>query len=110
MKNNLEIINKILNKYQKHLNVRLKLICNKEIIFDGLLENDNYSISFIVDNLIYTLVSNKEIDLEIIKIALEDYLVNNYEKLLKKALFEESDSPETQREAVFTTVTKRCWI
>ena len=70
MKKNYESLNNILKKYQKHLNIKLKLTCNNEIIFDDLLSEkvSNY-LNFNLKNNNYSLISNSNIDLNLIKIA-----------------------------------------
>ena len=88
MKNNLETINKILKKYQKYLNVKFKLICDKKIIFDDLLNGKASNIlEFNIDHHDCILYTNKFVDLNMIKIALESYFIDDKDYLIRKALF-----------------------
>ncbi len=86
--NNIEIIHKLLTKYQKHLGVKLKLICDMQIIFDEI-DEEKSRLEFYVDNQSCVLISNKDVDLNTIKIAIEDYLITDNEYILKKGLVEE---------------------
>lgn len=96
MEKNYESLNNILKKYQKHLNIKLKLTCNNEIIFDDLLSEkvSNY-LNFNLKNNNYSLISNSNIDLNLIKIAIEDYLIeDNY---FIKALYNKLNNNELSK-------------
>ena len=92
---NIKAIRKILNKYQNHLNVKFKLICNSKILFNDIYDNlEEYRLDFEVDNQTCALICDHNIDLDVIRISIEDYLIFNNEDLLKKALFNELSSLE----------------
>lgn len=96
MKISLEVLNNKLRKYQHHLNIKLRLSCNNKVLFDDLLnENVLSMINFSVNNKNYSLLCNSNIDLKLIQIGIEEYLVeDNY---LVKGLYHQLNEFELSK-------------